>query len=58
MLAMPNAVGVKPLGEFVPYARAPFVSASACVRNADYLPRILRSPAVAACKNLRPGSVW
>ncbi|EHC80272.1 hypothetical protein LTSERUB_5509, partial [Salmonella enterica subsp. enterica serovar Rubislaw str. A4-653] len=38
--------------------RAPFVSASACVRNADYLPRILRSPAVAACKNHRPGSVW
>ncbi len=29
---------------FVPYARALFVSASACVRNADYLPRILRSP--------------
>ncbi len=28
---------------FVPYARAPFVSASVCVRNADYLPRILRS---------------
>lgn len=54
---MPNAAGVKSLGDLF-RMRAPFVSASACVRNAGYLPRILRSPAVAACKNRRPGCGW
>ncbi len=33
---------------FVPYARAPSASASACARNADYPPRILRSRSLPA----------
>ncbi|STE82927.1 gluconate periplasmic binding protein [Escherichia coli] len=52
---MPNATGVRSLGGFVRSVHAPPAQIKRYAHNVDYPPHTPIFPAVAACKNRRPG---
>ncbi|SPX09274.1 gluconate periplasmic binding protein [Escherichia coli] len=55
---MPNATGVRSLGGFVRSVHAPPAQIKRYAHNVDYPPHTPIFPAVAACKNRRPGKDW